>query len=69
MMGIISGSVLQHGGSVTAVVPAAMLRSGEGESWIGSGRPIELEEKGREKVMSLYSISSPGTPPPRLGYE
>jgi predicted Rossmann-fold nucleotide-binding protein len=55
MMGIISGSVLQHGGEVTAVVPGAMLRAGgEGESTTGSTSPIELEEEGREKVMSFY---------------
>ena len=50
-MGIISGSVLQHGGSVTAVVPAAMLRAGgEGERTCGAMTPIQLQEKGREKV-------------------
>jgi len=54
MMGIISGSVLQHGGSVTAVVPAAMLRAGgEGERTCSSMSPIQLEEKGREKVESI----------------
>lgn len=53
-MGIISGSVLQHGGAVTAVVPGAMLRAGgEGEGTRGSMSPIELKEKGREKVMYI----------------
>ena len=61
MMGIISGSVLQHGGAVTAVVPGAMLRAGgEGESTTGSTSPIELEEEGREKVM--YMSSDPSLP-------
>jgi predicted Rossmann-fold nucleotide-binding protein len=59
IMGIISGSVLQNGGAVTAVVPAAMLRAGgEGESASGTASPIELEEEGREKVMS-FSIRPP----------
>jgi predicted Rossmann-fold nucleotide-binding protein len=50
IMGIISGAVLQHGGSVTAIMPAAMLRAGgEGEP-SPTGGHIELEEKGREKV-------------------
>lgn len=54
-MGIISGSVLQHGGAVTAVVPGAMLRAGgEGEGTAtGATSLIELEEEGREKVMSF----------------
>jgi len=53
-MGIISGSVLQHGGSVTAVVPAAMLRAGgEGECAGSSMSPIQLNEEGREKVKSF----------------
>jgi len=57
MMGIISGSVLQHGGSVTAVVPAAMLRAGgEGERTCGAMTPIQLQEKGREKVKSFPPI-------------
>ena len=54
MMGIISGSALQHGGAVTAVVPGAMLRAGgEGDGTMSSMTPIALEEKGREKVMSF----------------
>ncbi|KAI0283869.1 lysine decarboxylase-domain-containing protein [Russula brevipes] len=48
-MGMISGAVLQHGGSVTAVVPSAMLRAG-GEGDRKTGGYIELQEKGREKV-------------------
>jgi hypothetical protein len=54
MMGIISGSVLQHGGSVTAVVPAAMLRAGgEGERTGDAEGTIQLDEAGREKVKSF----------------
>jgi hypothetical protein len=61
-MGIISGSVLKHGGDVTAVVPAAMLRAGgEGERTCGTMSPVQLNEKGREKVRSF--------PYGRLGYE
>lgn len=55
-MGIISDSVLQHGGSVIAVVPDAMLRAGgEGEprsTWGHIGHE-ELEEKGRDKVCTV----------------
>ncbi len=46
IMGLISGSVLNHGGTVTAVMPSAMLRGG-GE---GTGGHIDLGEQGREKV-------------------
>ena len=58
-MGIISGSVLQHGGSVTAVIPAAMLRAGgEGERTGGDAEgPIQLDEAGREKVKSIPSAA------------
>lgn len=54
-MGIISGSVLQHGGSVTAVIPAAMLRAGgEGERTSDAeNTTIQLDEAGREKVKSF----------------
>jgi predicted Rossmann-fold nucleotide-binding protein len=56
IMGIISDSVLQHGGSVVAVVPDAMLRAGgEGEqrsTWGPIGHE-ELEEKGRDKVSTV----------------
>lgn len=55
-MGIISDSVLQHGGSVIAVVPDAMLRAGgegeqsqKGATWGAIGHD-KLEEKGRDKV-------------------
>lgn len=53
MMGLISGAVLHEGGSVTAVIPAAMVRAGgEGES-SPTGGHIRLEEEGREKVRGL----------------
>ena len=60
-MGIISDSVLQHGGSVIAVVPDAMLRAGgEGEqhqkgssTWGAIGHD-KLEEKGRDKVSTTH---------------
>ncbi len=56
IMGIIADSVLQHGGSVVAVVPDAMLRAGgEGDprdTWGHIGHN-ELEEKGREKVSTI----------------
>lgn len=57
IMGIISDSVLQHGGSVIAVVPDAMLRAGgEGEqssTWGHIGHD-KLEEKGRDKVGTVF---------------
>ena len=56
MMGIISGAVLHHGGSVTAVIPAAMIRGG-GEGEPPTGGHIELEEEGREKVRKLSRTS------------
>lgn len=51
-MGIISGAVLSHGGSVTAVTPAAMLRAG-GEGDQTTGGHIDLAEEGHETVRSL----------------
>lgn len=55
-MGIISDSVLRHGGSVVAVVPSAMLRAGgEGEqrsTWGPIGHD-KVEEKGRDKVSTV----------------
>jgi len=52
MMGIISGAVLQNGGSVTAVIPEAMVRAG-GEGDNAGKKYIELSEKGREKVEAI----------------
>ena len=51
-MGTISGAVLKHGGSVTAVVPAAMLRGG-GEGDPITGGHIDLGEESHETVQSL----------------
>ncbi|KAI9462519.1 hypothetical protein F5148DRAFT_964309, partial [Russula earlei] len=52
IMGIISGAVLKHGGSVTAVIPSAMVRAGgEGDCTNPGKYLIELEEKGREKIV------------------
>ncbi|KAI0283871.1 hypothetical protein BC826DRAFT_171269 [Russula brevipes] len=49
MMGSISEAVLKHGGTITGVIPGAMLRAGgEGEGMPGDD--IELEGKGRERV-------------------
>lgn len=57
IMGIISGTVLNHGGSVTAVVPAAMLRGGgEGDQTLDrntTGGHIVLAEEGKETVQLL----------------
>ncbi|KAI9454294.1 hypothetical protein BJY52DRAFT_1122850 [Lactarius psammicola] len=49
IMGIISGTVLNYGGHVTAVVPSAMLRGG-GEGDEDTGGHIDLAEDGHEKV-------------------
>jgi predicted Rossmann-fold nucleotide-binding protein len=49
MMGTVSGAVLKHGGTVTAVTPTAILMAGgEGERISVGG--IELGEKGHERV-------------------
>jgi hypothetical protein len=48
IMGIISGAVLSHGGSVTAVVPSAMLRVGEGDQTTGGH--VDLAEEGHHTV-------------------
>ena len=52
IMGIISSATLSHGGSVTAVVPSAMLRAG-GEGDQTSGGHVNLSEEGYETVRSL----------------
>lgn len=59
IMGVVSGAALQHGGSVTAVIPSAMVRAGgEGEELESSSRwYIELEEKGRENVSDRILVS------------
>ncbi|KAH9978511.1 hypothetical protein BJV74DRAFT_859143 [Russula compacta] len=53
IMGVVSGAALQHGGSVTAVIPSAMVRAGgEGDELERPSRwYIELEEKGRENLI------------------
>ncbi|KAI0263718.1 hypothetical protein BC834DRAFT_885220 [Gloeopeniophorella convolvens] len=57
IMGVVSGAVLEHGGSVTGVVPSAMSRAGgESEQVVSeNGVPVyvQLGEKGREKVESI----------------
>lgn len=56
IMGIVSGAVISHGGSVTAVIPSAMLRAG-GEGDQTTGGHIDLAEEGREKVESVVVFS------------
>ncbi|KAF7985006.1 hypothetical protein HWV62_9994 [Athelia sp. TMB] len=57
IMGIVSGAVLDNGGDVTGVIPAAMLAAG-GEGDKGNGGikspavDVVLNEHGREKVQS-----------------
>jgi predicted Rossmann-fold nucleotide-binding protein len=55
IMGIISSTVLHHGGSVTAVIPAAMLRGG------GEGVPHNskgyIELKDHEKVKMGWNLN------------
>jgi hypothetical protein len=52
-MGIISSTVLSHGGSVTGIVPAAMLRAG-GEGDPATGGHIDLVEEGNKKVRLFH---------------
>jgi hypothetical protein len=52
-MGIISSTVLNHGGSVTGIVPAAMLRAG-GEGEPTTGGHIDLVEEGNKKVRLFH---------------
>lgn len=59
-MGIVSGAVLKTGGTVTGVVPYAMVAAGGEKSAAptpGDGVPgygkIVLEEKGREAVQTV----------------
>lgn len=50
IMGIISSTVLHHGGSVTAVIPTAMIRGGgEGEPHNSKGH-IELKDHEKVKI-------------------
>ncbi|KAI9509189.1 hypothetical protein F5148DRAFT_978676 [Russula earlei] len=56
MMGIISRTVLQNGGSVTAVIPSAMVRAGgEGDC---PNPERYLAEKGREKATSHIVVDT-----------
>lgn len=61
-MGIVSGAVLAGGGTVTGVVPGAMVRAGgEGERVKSDGAPdlhVRLDEKGRESVSCCNRLSS-----------
>ena len=55
IMGIISSTVLHHGGSVTAVIPTAMLRGGgEGEPHNPKGH---IELKDHEKVRMGWNLN------------
>lgn len=69
-MGIISSTVLSHGGSVTGVVPAAMLRAGgEGEQTADgqtTGGHIDLVEEGNKKVRLSHYIVPTSFHAPRI---
>lgn len=53
IMGIVSGSSLEHGGKVVGIVPYAMVAAGgEGEK-TKSGVMVQLNEVGREKVETI----------------
>lgn len=56
-MGIISSTVLSHGGSVTGVVPAAMLRAG-GEGEETTGGHVDLVEEGNKKVRLFHHANA-----------
>lgn len=56
IMGVVSGAVLEKGGQVLGVVPAAMVKAGgEGEKGEPGSETVHvvLNEKGREKVRSF----------------
>lgn len=56
-MGVVSGAVLEKGGKVLGVVPAAMVKAGgegdKGESETGAVHVV-LNEEGREMVCLLF---------------
>lgn len=60
IMGIVSDAVIAGGGSVTGVIPGAMLRAGgEGERVKSKGGPdrhVQLGREGRESVS--YQLQS-----------
>ncbi|KAI0062008.1 hypothetical protein BV25DRAFT_1825875 [Artomyces pyxidatus] len=56
IMGVVSGSVLEHGGKVTGVIPSAMLAAGgEGQAGgeLNSTLHVKLNEAGREEVETI----------------
>lgn len=65
IMGIISSAVLSHGGSVTGIVPAAMLRAG-GEGDPTTGGHIDLVEEGNKKVRLSHHIMPTSSHAPRI---
>lgn len=58
-MGVVSGAVLEKGGQVLGVIPAAMIKAG-GEGEKGETDPegvhVVLNEKGREKVRLIFVV-------------
>ncbi|KAJ7090349.1 hypothetical protein B0H15DRAFT_779387 [Mycena belliarum] len=52
IMGVVSGAVLERGGDVTGIVPAAMVAAG-GESQKANGVDVVLNEAGREKIVNI----------------
>lgn len=58
-MGVVSGAVLEKGGQVLGIIPAAMIKAG-GEGEKGETDPEEvhvvLNEKGREKVRLFFLV-------------
>ena len=57
-MGAVSGAVLEAGGDVTGVVPYAMAAAGGEVDQTQGNRlpPIQLKEKGREKVRAAILV-------------
>lgn len=50
-MGVVSGACLEEGGSVTGIVPFAMVAAGGEKEKAKSGIMVHLNEVGREKVL------------------
>jgi predicted Rossmann-fold nucleotide-binding protein len=58
IMGVVSNSVLAHGGRVTGVIPYAMVIAGGEKAKGDKEQMVEVEDAGRERVGPLTYIIS-----------